>query len=77
VAEAARKAKAAQQQRADEADQARGLEEMPQQDQVVPDLPEQGEAEGAQSSTAHRDQPGATSWERPAGARKPWDQSPD
>ncbi|QFG69621.1 SPFH domain-containing protein [Ornithinimicrobium pratense] len=76
VAEAARKAKAAQQQRADaDQDQARQLGQMPQQDQAVPDLPEQGQAEAAQPHTAHRDQPGATSWERPQGERKPWDQS--
>ncbi|WP_289018056.1 SPFH domain-containing protein [uncultured Ornithinimicrobium sp.] len=75
VAEAARKARAAQQRRADQDSPELGT--LPQQEQVVPDVPGQPDPARAEQPEqgAHRDQPGAHSWERPEGERKPWDQS--
>jgi membrane protein involved in colicin uptake len=53
------------------------LGELPQQEDLTDLLGQDTPAVEAPTQPAHRDQPGAHSWERPQGERKPWDQTPE
>jgi regulator of protease activity HflC (stomatin/prohibitin superfamily) len=53
-----------------------GLDPLQQPETAVPDLPAQGDQQAAEAPVqggAHRDQPGAHSWERPEGERSSWE----